>query len=124
MTKRKDMIDFKDVKARAMKKPGVRAGFARARAMRIAAEAVQQVRASKKLSQSDIAAAMGKPQSLVARIESARANTTVETLYEIAEATGTKLIIKFARDAETGRIAAARPKTAAGAKTMRTTTKV
>lgn len=90
-------IDFADVKARAMKKPEVRASFARARAMRIAAEAVQQVRVSKKLSQSDIAAAMGKPQSLVARIESARANTTVETLYEIAEATGTKLVIKFAR---------------------------
>lgn len=98
--KRKDMIDFADVKAQAMKKPEVRAGFARARAMRIAAEAVQQVRASKKLSQSDIAAAMGKPQSLVARIESARANTTVETLYEIAEATGTKLVIKFMRDAK------------------------
>ncbi|MEN6544284.1 helix-turn-helix transcriptional regulator [Parvibaculum sp.] len=116
MTKRKDMIGFADVKARAMKKPEVRAGFARARAMRIAAEAVQQVRASKKLSQSDIAAAMGKPQSLVARIESARANTTIETLYEIAEATGTKLVIKFARDAETGRITSTRPKTTSRAK--------
>lgn len=113
MAKRNDMIDFEEVKARAMKKPEVRAGFARARAMRIAAEAVQQVRAAKKLSQSDIANAMGKPQSLVARIESARANTTVETLYEIAEATGTKLVIRFAREADTGRIGAARPKAAA-----------
>jgi len=101
MTTIRPLSTFEDVKARAMKKPEVRASFARARAMRIAAEAVQQVRAAKKLSQSDIAVAMGKPQSLVARIESARANTTVETLYEIAEATGTKLVIKFAR--ETGR---------------------
>lgn len=96
MPKRNDMIDFKDVKARAMKKPEVRASFAKARAMRIAAEAVQQVRAAHKLSQSDMALAMGKPQSLVARIESARANTTVETLYEIAQATGTELVIRFA----------------------------
>jgi ribosome-binding protein aMBF1 (putative translation factor) len=100
MTKRKDMIDFEDVKVGAMKKPEVRAGFARARAMRIVAEAVQQVRTTKKLSQSEVTAATGKPQSLVARIESARANTTVETLYEIAEATGTKLVIKFARNAD------------------------
>jgi ribosome-binding protein aMBF1 (putative translation factor) len=95
MKKQKDLIDFDEVAARALKKPEVMAAFTKARAMRLAAEAVRKARERGKLSQADMARAMGKPQSLVARIESARANTTVETLYEIAAATGTELVISF-----------------------------
>lgn len=95
MTKKKELIDFDEVAARALKKPEVMAAYARSRAMRLAAHAVKKAREGRKFSQADMAKAMGKPQSLVARIESARANTTVETLYEIATATGTELVISF-----------------------------
>ena len=95
MSKKKDLIDFDEVAERALKNPEVMAGYVRARAMRLAANAVKKVRQNKKLSQADVARAMGKPQSLVARIEGARTNATVETLYEIAEATGTELVISF-----------------------------
>ncbi|HEX7777471.1 MAG TPA: hypothetical protein VF449_13180, partial [Parvibaculum sp.] len=61
MIKRNDMIDFEDVKARALKKPEVRSAFIKTRAMRIATEAVQRIHALRKLSQSDVATAMGKP---------------------------------------------------------------
>lgn len=95
MSKKKDLIDFDEVAERALKNPEVMAGYVRARAMRLAANAVKKVRQKNKISQAEVARAMGKPQSLVARIEGARANATVETLYEIAEATGTELIISF-----------------------------
>src|SRR5690606_10133028 len=77
MSKKKDLIDFDEVAERALKNPEVMAGYVRARAMRLAANAVKKVRQNKKLSQADVARAMGKPQSLVARIEGARTNATV-----------------------------------------------
>lgn len=95
MNRKKELIDFDDVAERALRNPEVMAGYVRARAMRLAADAVRKVRQTKKLSQAEVAHAMGKPQSLVARIEGARTNATVETLYEIAEATGTELVISF-----------------------------
>lgn len=95
MSKKKELIDFDDVAERALKNPEVMAGYVRARAMRLAAEAVKRVRQTRKLSQAEVARSMGKPQSLIARIEGARSNATVETLYEIAEATGTELVISF-----------------------------
>ena len=98
MSSKKEPIDLDTIAERALKNPDVMAAYIKARAMRLAAQAVKKVRQNKKLSQAEVAKAMGKPQSLVARIEGARANTTVETLYEIAEATGTELIISFKTD--------------------------
>lgn len=100
MSGNKELIDFDDIAERALSNPEVMAGYVRARAMRLAADAVKKVRQTKKLSQADVARAMGKPQSLVARIEGARTNATVETLYEIAEATGTELVISFRKSKE------------------------
>lgn len=54
---------------------------------------VAKLREEKGLSQRDLAALVGKPQSTIGRIESGKTSPTVETLSQIAEAVGKELIL-------------------------------
>jgi ribosome-binding protein aMBF1 (putative translation factor) len=59
------------------------------------AEALIRARAEASMTQEDVAKAMGTTQAAVARLESGRSMPSTRTLQRFAEATGTKLRIRF-----------------------------
>jgi ribosome-binding protein aMBF1 (putative translation factor) len=59
------------------------------------AEALIRARADASMTQEDVARAMGTTQAVVARLESGRSMPSTRTLQRFAEATGTKLRIRF-----------------------------
>ena len=61
------------------------------------AEALIRARAGASMTQEDVAKAMGTTQAVVARLESGRSMPSTRTLQRFAEATGTKLRIRFER---------------------------
>ena len=54
-----------------------------------------QIRKARKMSQADLAKAVGTNQSAIARIENGTMNPTALTLHRIAVALGKKLKVKF-----------------------------
>lgn len=61
------------------------------------AEALIKARAEARMTQEDVARAMGTTQAVIARLESGRTMPSTRTLQRFAEATGTKLRIHFER---------------------------
>jgi ribosome-binding protein aMBF1 (putative translation factor) len=61
------------------------------------AEALIKARAEARMTQEDVAKAMGTTQAVIARLESGRNMPSTRTLQRFAEATGTKLRIHFQR---------------------------
>ncbi|MDB5551261.1 MAG: family transcriptional regulator [Rhizobium sp.] len=61
------------------------------------AEALIKARAEARMTQEDVAKAMGTTQAVIARLESGRTMPSTRTLQRFAEATGTKLRIRFER---------------------------
>ncbi len=61
------------------------------------ARALITARAEAELTQEQLANAMGTTQAAIARLESGRAKPSTRTLQRFAEATGTKLTIRFER---------------------------
>lgn len=61
------------------------------------AEALIKARAQARMTQEDVARAMGTTQAVIARLESGRTMPSTRTLQRFAEATGTKLRIHFER---------------------------
>jgi ribosome-binding protein aMBF1 (putative translation factor) len=59
------------------------------------AEALIRARADASMTQEDVAKAMGTTQAAIARLESGRSMPSTRTLQRFAEATGTKLRIRF-----------------------------
>lgn len=59
------------------------------------AEALIKARAQASMTQEDVAKAMGTTQAAIARLESGRSMPSTRTLQRFADATGTKLRIKF-----------------------------
>jgi ribosome-binding protein aMBF1 (putative translation factor) len=59
------------------------------------AEALIRARAQASMTQEDVARAMGTTQAAVARLESGRTMPSTRTLQKFADATGTKLRIRF-----------------------------
>ncbi|MDL2397608.1 helix-turn-helix domain-containing protein [Rhizobium mayense] len=59
------------------------------------AEALIRARAEASMTQEDVAKAMGTTQAAIARLESGRSMPSTRTLQRFAEATGTKLRIRF-----------------------------
>ncbi|MDR1567638.1 MAG: helix-turn-helix transcriptional regulator [Streptococcaceae bacterium] len=57
--------------------------------------ALLELREQEGLSQQQLADRVGKPQSMIARIESGRANVTMATIIDIAYALGKKAEVKF-----------------------------
>ena len=61
------------------------------------AEALIKARAQARMTQEDVARAMGTTQAVIARLESGRTMPSTRTLQRFADATGTKLRIHFER---------------------------
>lgn len=59
------------------------------------AMAVRDLRKNLDLAQNDLAKQLGKKREFVSRIESGKQNVTLETLYQIAEATNKKFYFEF-----------------------------
>ena len=59
------------------------------------ASAIISARAGAGITQQELAKRMNAKQSAIARLESGKQNTTIETLERIAQATGTHLKISF-----------------------------
>jgi ribosome-binding protein aMBF1 (putative translation factor) len=81
---------LKDVKARLMANPGVRAAYEDVAAEYEIARAVIQARVHAGLSQQELAERMGTTQPNIARLESGRSLPSVRTLQKVGEATGTR----------------------------------
>lgn len=63
-------------------------------------QSVKAARAGAGLTQAQLAQRMGTTQSAIARVEAGRRYPSVETLDQIAQATGTRLIISFEPDGD------------------------
>jgi transcriptional regulator with XRE-family HTH domain len=61
------------------------------------ADALIRARSTARMTQEDVAKAMGTTQAAVARLESGRALPSTRTLQRFADATGTRLRISFER---------------------------
>lgn len=61
------------------------------------AEVLIKARAEAAMTQEDVAKAMGTTQAAIARLEGGRSMPSTRTLQRFAEATGTKLRIRFER---------------------------
>lgn len=59
------------------------------------AEALIKARTGASMTQEDVAKAMGTTQAAIARLESGRSMPSTRTLQRFADATGTKLRIRF-----------------------------
>ncbi len=59
------------------------------------ASAVMEVRNRAGLTQEDLARKMGTTQPVIARLESGRVRPSMRTLERLAEATGSRLLIRF-----------------------------
>ncbi|CAN7351733.1 helix-turn-helix domain-containing protein [Neorhizobium sp. LjRoot104] len=59
------------------------------------AEALIKARAQASMTQEDVARVMGTTQAAIARLESGRSMPSTRTLQRFADATGTKLRIRF-----------------------------
>jgi phage-related protein/DNA-binding XRE family transcriptional regulator len=81
---------LKDVKARLLAKPEVRAAYNDMAAEYDIARAVIQARVQAGLSQQELAERMGTTQPNIARLESGRSLPSVRTLQKVGEATGTR----------------------------------
>ena len=86
---------WRDRLAEDMKHPGFRKAFAEAKKELYLAEKIAKAREKARLSQTELARAIGTTQSVISRIEAGEQNTTVETLWKIADATGTSLDFTF-----------------------------
>ncbi len=64
------------------------------------ADALIRARSDADMTQEQVARAMGTTQAAVARLESGRAMPSTRTLQRFAEATGTRLRIRFEREGE------------------------
>ena len=67
----------------------------------VLAENVRRLRTERRLSLDALAAASGVGRATIARLEAGRANPTVETLYEVANALGVPLGALLTSDADT-----------------------
>jgi ribosome-binding protein aMBF1 (putative translation factor) len=89
------MSGLADLKKQLLKDPEFKAAYESMANEFELASAVIAARAVAGLTQEELADRMGAKQSLVARIESGDQNTTVKTLFRVAEATDTHLKITF-----------------------------
>lgn len=98
MAKAKDAgktVTLKALRAKLLKRPGVRQAFEALELEFAIAQAVIDARAKAGLSQAELAARMGAKQSFIARLESGRGLPAMATLRRVAEATGMKAKFVF-----------------------------
>lgn len=89
------MKSWKKFKKELLKKPGVKAEYEKLAPKYALISNLIDVRLRKGISQADLAKKMGTKQSAIARLESGRANPTVDFLDRISSALGSKLEIQI-----------------------------
>ncbi len=89
------MTYISDLHKEWMKDPEYRAEHERTQPAFDLMRALMRARVGSGLTQSEIAERMGTTQSAVARLEGWSANPSVNTLRKYAEATGTRLVVRF-----------------------------
>jgi ribosome-binding protein aMBF1 (putative translation factor) len=89
------MKTWKSYKKELLKKPGVKAEYDNLAPRYVLVSKLIDVRLKKGISQADLAKKMGTKQSAIARLESGRANPTMEFLEKLTTALGSKLDIQI-----------------------------
>ena len=89
------MTKLKDLKERFMNDPAFREEYARADEEYALVEEMVRARAAANLTQAELAARIGTTQSAIARLEGGRLSPSVRTLRRYAEATGSRLTVRF-----------------------------
>ena len=91
----KKTIPFKPIFERQMQSPSFREAYDALEAEFAFSQEVIGARAKANLTQEELALRMNTTQSAVARLESGRSSPSTSTLKRFAQATGTRLEIKF-----------------------------
>ena len=90
-----------DMHKRWMKEPKYKKAYDALEDEFVLASAVMDVRNRAGLTQEELARKMGTTQPVVARLESGRSRPSMRTLERLADATGSRLLIRFEpRDAK------------------------
>jgi ribosome-binding protein aMBF1 (putative translation factor) len=89
------MTEWAVLRERLLANPEVRAEYEALADEFALVEELMRARALSGLTQEEIASRMGTTQSVVARLESGRSMPSTRTLKKYAEATGTRLVIRF-----------------------------
>ncbi|MCR9121143.1 MAG: helix-turn-helix transcriptional regulator [Phyllobacteriaceae bacterium] len=95
------MTKLSELKAKWSKDPEFRAEYDALEEEFTLAAAMIEARMQASMTQEQIAKAMGTTQAAIARLESGRVPPSTRTLQRFAEATGTKLRIRFEKADET-----------------------
>ena len=83
------------LKAELLQVPEVREAYEAMRPEFEIARAIIEARTASGLTQGDLAARMGTSQSYIAKLESGRTMPTMRTWFKIAEATGTRAVLRL-----------------------------
>jgi predicted transcriptional regulator len=86
---------LKSLKAELLQAPEVREAYEAMRPEFEIARAIIEARTASGLTQEDLAARMGTSQSYIAKLESGRTLPTMRTWFKIAEATGTRAVLRL-----------------------------
>jgi ribosome-binding protein aMBF1 (putative translation factor) len=97
-------IPVADIARDLMKDPEVRAEYEALEDEFALATALIEARTSAKMTQEQVAQAMGTTQAVIARLESGRSKPSTRTLERFAKATGTHLRISFERRPNQSRV--------------------
>lgn len=89
------MTEWTVLRERLLADPAVRAEYEALADEFALVEELIKARAHSGLTQEEIARRMGTTQSVVARLESGKSMPSTRTLKKYAEATGTRLVIRF-----------------------------
>ena len=89
------MARISDMHKKWMKEPKYRKAYETLEEEFVLASAVMDVRNRAGLTQQELARKMGTTQPVVARLESGRIRPSLRTLERLAEATGSRLLIRF-----------------------------
>ena len=101
MTKKESLL-AEDAFAEWRKDPAYVAAYDALEEEYAIAEALIRARAQADMTQEDVAKAMGTTQAVIARLESGRSMPSTRTLQRFAEATGTRLRIRFEKPKSAG----------------------
>jgi ribosome-binding protein aMBF1 (putative translation factor) len=88
-------LDFMEDLERQLKDPKFRLEYEKVEAEFAPIEAILEARMRKGMTQAQIAKKMGTTQSSIARVEAGNSHPTIPFLQRLADATGTRLSIRF-----------------------------
>ena len=88
-------LDFEDWKKQALKDPKLKVEYDRLQPEFAVIRAIIEARSKKGITQKTLAKKMHTKQSAISRLESGRANPSLNFLTKLAQATNTRLEINF-----------------------------